>query len=248
MLTRTLLAAVFGFQLVACQQDASAPSPAVQVTVPTASAQEEPEQPRPDPKPAAASTAAVAVAELGKPAPDFALLDTTRKTYKLSELRGKTVVLEWFNPDCPFVRFAHGQGVLKDLAQREARSDLVWLSVNSAGPDKQGHGATRNQQALTDYAMKNPVLLDEEGKVGRAYGAAKTPHLFVIDPKGVLVYRGGVDNAPMGEVDPARPRPQGVPQGERVDYLQNALEDLRAGRPLRLTDTPPYGCSVKYAS
>jgi peroxiredoxin len=199
-------------------------------------------------QPAPAAPAPAEVAALGKPAPDFTLTDTEGTSHALAKLRGKTVVLEWFNPDCPFVRFAHSQGPLKDMSGRVARADLVWLSINSGAPGKQGHGADRNKRARSEYAMPNPVLLDESGEVGRAYGAVKTPHLFVIDPSGALVFRGGVDNAPMGEVDPARPRPPGAEEGERVNYVDAALEDMQQRRPLRLADVPPYGCSVKYAS
>jgi len=207
--------------------------------------------PAPAQQPAAPGTAMAqpsASAELGKPAPDFTLVDTEGKTHKLAELRGKTVVLEWFNPDCPFVRFAHTKGELKDNASRVAAADLVWLSINSGAAGKQGHGVERNKQARGEYTIANPVLLDEGGAVGRAYGAAKTPHMFVVDPKGVLVYRGGIDNAPMGEVDPARPRPPSAKDGERVNYVNGALGDLKRGGPLGLPDTPAYGCSVKYAS
>jgi peroxiredoxin len=202
-------------------------------------------------KPAASGAAMAqpsASAELGKPAPDFTLVDTDGKTHKLAELRGKTVVLEWFNPDCPFVRFAHTKGELKDNATRVAAPELVWLSINSGAPGKQGHGAERNKEARGEYAMPNPVLLDESGAVGRAYGAQKTPHMFVVDAKGVLVYRGGIDNAPMGVVDAARPRPSSAKEGDRVNYVNGALGDLKRGGPLGLPDTPPYGCSVKYAS
>ena len=203
---RIAIAVACAIALVGCKKEPER-SDSVAVTVPSAEAM--PAE-KPAEKPPAAPVAAPApAAEVGKPAPDFTLTDSAGKTHQLSALRGKNVVLEWFNPDCPFVRFAHGQGPLKDLAQQVAGADLVWLSVNSGAPGKQGHGKERNQQALTDYAMKNPILLDEDGSVGRTYGAAKTPHLFLIDAKGVLVYRGGVDNAPMGTVDAERPSPEG---------------------------------------
>jgi peroxiredoxin len=188
-----------------------------------------------------------APATLGKAAPDFTLSDTDGATVKLSALRGKTVVLEWFNPDCPFVKHAHGQGPLKDFAKRVSTDKLVWLTINSNAPSKQGAGLERNRAAKAEYGFANKLLLDESGKVGRAYGAIKTPHVFVIDPKGVLVYRGGLDNAPVGVVDDDRPRLSGTPAGVLEPYLQNALSDLAAAKKLRLADTPPYGCTVKYA-
>lgn len=195
---------------------------------------------------ARAESAAPASTAIGKPAPDFSLQDTAGKTVKLSALRGKTVVLEWFNPDCPFVRYAHTEGPLKDFAKRVSNDKLVWLSINSNAPGKQGHGADRNRQAKTEYGISNAVLLDETGKVGRAYGAIKTPHLFVIDARGVLIYRGGLDNAPIGKVDSERPHlPGGAPDAYEA-YLQNALSDLAASKPVRMPDTPPYGCTVKY--
>ncbi len=241
------MAAVCAAALVACEKKSEQPESAV-VAVPEGEAKAAPEQKPAEAAPAAAPAAPAASAEVGQPAPDFTLTDSTGKTHQLSALRGKNVVLEWFNPDCPFVKYAHGQGPLKDLAQKVAGEDLVWLSVNSGAAGKQGHGKERNQQAIADYAMKNPVLLDEDGKVGRAYGAAKTPHLYLIDAKGTLVYRGGVDNAPMGTVDAERPTPAGSAAGGYVPYLSNAIEDLRGGKAMRLADTPPYGCSVKYSS
>ena len=195
----------------------------------------------------ASPAAAANSAALGKPAPDFTLKDTDGQSLKLSSLRGKTVVLEWFNPDCPFVKHAHEKGPLKDMAKRVANDTLVWLSINSNAPNKQGHGAERNREARQAFAMNNRILLDESGKVGRAYGAVKTPHMFVIDPKGVLVYRGGLDNAPVGSVDAERPRLPGTAEGALEPYLEHALADLSSNKALRLADTPPYGCTVKYA-
>lgn len=186
-------------------------------------------------------------AALGKPAPDFTLTDTDGASVKLSSLRGKTVVLEWFNPDCPFVKHAHGKGPLKDLAQRMANDKLVWLTINSNAASKQGSGLERNRAAKSEFGFGNRLLLDESGKVGHAYGAIKTPHIFVIDPKGVLVYRGGLDNAPVGVVDDERPRLPGVAAGTLVPYVENALADLAQAKKLRQADTPPYGCTVKYA-
>ena len=160
-----------------------------------------------------AASAEPQAAAIGKPAPDFTLQDTDGKQVKLSALRGKTVVLEWFNPDCPFVKHARGKGPLQGFPQRVASPSLVWLSINSGAANKQGAGLDRNRAAKQEYGMQNQVLLDEAGKVGRAYGAQKTPHLYVIDPKGILVYRGGLDNAPVGVVDDARPKLPGTAAG-----------------------------------
>jgi peroxiredoxin len=204
----------------------------------------------PDAAPAAkpAPVASAASAALGKPAPDFSLRDTDGNEVSLRALRGKLVVLEWFNPDCPFSKHAHSRGPLKDLAKRVASDKLVWLSINSAAPGKQGHGLERNRAAKGEYGIENALLLDETGTVGRAYGAEKTPHIFIIDAKGTLVYRGGLDNAPMGVVDDARPRPAGSTPGTLERYVEKALDALERGKKPPLRDTPPYGCSVKYGS
>jgi hypothetical protein len=214
--------------------------PAAAEPTPTATA---PAEARP-----AEPTPATPAAELGKPAPDFTLRDTDGKPHTLSALAGKTVVLEWFNPDCPFVKHAHGKGELKTMATKVMGDSLIWLSINSGAPGKQGHGVERNKAARTEYAMKNAILLDEQGSVGKSYGAKKTPHLFVVDAQGTLIYRGGIDNAPIGEVDPKRPILPTSKEGELVNYIDAALEDLKAKRALRLPDTPEYGCSVKYQS
>jgi peroxiredoxin len=187
-----------------------------------------------------------AAAALRKAAPEFTLQDTDGKTLSLRALRGKVVVLEWFNPDCPFVKYAHSKGPLRELAKQLGSEKLVWLSINSGATGKQGHGVERNRAAKSEYGIENVVLLDETGEVGRKYGAEKTPHLFVIDAKGRLVYRGGLDNAPLGVVDDARPRTKQSTAGELEPYLQKAIEDLEKKRALRLSETPAYGCSVKY--
>jgi peroxiredoxin len=187
-------------------------------------------------------------AKLGNPAPAFTLVDTDGKTHKLHDYKGKMVVLEWFNPDCPFVKYAHSQGELQEMAEQLTDADLVWLSINSNAPGRQGNGVERNQTARRDYGMPNPVLLDETGSTGKAYGAEKTPTMFLVDAKGILVYRGGIDNAPMGEVDPARPRPDGTSPGDLVNYVKAALDDMEHSGEIALPDTPAYGCSVKYGS
>jgi peroxiredoxin len=186
-------------------------------------------------------------AALGKPAPDFTLTDTDGKTVTLSKLRGKTVVLEWFNPDCPFIKYAHSEGPLKTFPKRVSNDKLVWLTINSSAAGKQGAGLQRNRQAKAEYGIDNTLLLDESGIVGRTYGAEKTPHMFVIDPNGVLVYRGGLDNAPVGKVDNDRPRLPETKAGTLEPYVEVALADMAKKRALRLADTPAYGCGVKYA-
>ncbi len=141
-----------------------------------------------------------ATAKLGEPAPAFALPDVDGKTLSLAEFAGKTVVLEWFNPDCPFVKYAHAEaGPLRTMA-KDRGSEIVWLAINSGAPGKQGAGAERNREAKQEYAIEHPILLDESGAVGRSYGATNTPHMFVIDPSGKLTYAGALDNAPMGTV------------------------------------------------
>jgi peroxiredoxin len=180
-----------------------------------------------------------AKAELGQPAPDFTLADLDGKTHALSQHRGKIVVLEWFNPQCPFVKYAHSEGPLRDMAARETAAGVVWIAVNSGAPGKQGAGVDNSREGAKTYGMTHPIVLDESGAVGRAYGATKTPHMFVVDEKGTLVYRGGLDNAPMGEVDG---------DGPKIAFVEQALAELRAGKPVATADTRAYGCSVKYAS
>lgn len=191
------------------------------------------------PTPAVAGGVVSGRAEVGKPAPDFALKDLDGKEVRLSSLRGKVVVLEWFNPRCPFVKASHTKGSLKDAAERHEKDGVVWLAINSAGPGKQGYGIDENRAGTKTYGMEHPVLVDESGEVGHAYGATNTPHMMVIDAKGVLVYRGAIDNSPDGEGE----SPTG---GKLVSYVDEALTAVAAGRTPATTETKAYGCGVKY--
>lgn len=185
---------------------------------------------------AAAPVEAGPVVQVGQPAPAFSLPDTTGALHSLASHAGKTVVLEWFNPDCPFVKHAYDTALLPALASTWTGQGVVWLRINSGAPGKQGHGAERNAQAIAAWSLAGPVLLDETGAVGQRYGAKTTPHLYVIDPAGALVYVGALDNAPLGKVDGAA----------RVDYVADALGALGAGKAVDPSVTRPYGCSVKY--
>ena len=189
---------------------------------------------------APATPASSGNAEVGKPAPDFALKDLDGKEVKLSSFKGKTVVLEWFNPGCPFVKASHTKGSLKDAAARNTAKGVVWLSINSGAPGKQGYGVEANREGAKTFSMNNPILIDEAGTVGKTYGATNTPHIMVIDDKGTLVYRGAVDNSPDGEGE----SPTG---GKLVSYVDTALTNLSAGQPISPSETKAYGCGVKYA-
>jgi peroxiredoxin len=182
-----------------------------------------------------------AKAEVGKPAPDFSLTDLDGKTVKLSSFKGKNVVLEWFNPGCPFVKKSHTVGSLIDTAKKAQKNGVVWLAINSGGAGKQGNKLEENVDAVKTWSMGHPVLRDESGAVGKTYGATNTPHMFVIDKTGTLVYAGAIDNSPDAEKKSA-------PDGKLVNYVDAALEDITAKRAVRTTTTKAYGCSVKYAT
>jgi peroxiredoxin len=142
-----------------------------------------------------------ATAKLGEPAPALSLPNLAGETVSLADFAGKTVVLEWFNPDCPFVKYAYTKGPLQSLGAEQSKAGVVWLAINSGAPGKQGHGLERNRAAQAEWGIEHAILLDESGEVGHAYGATSTPHLFVIDGTGTLVYAGGLDNAPLGRVE-----------------------------------------------
>lgn len=236
-MSRLLLTSLgFGLFLSACNADADATAG---TTPPAKSAAA---GPPPDAPGAGAATGAPVeagpVAAVGQAAPDFTLTDTQGNTVKLSDYAGKTVVLEWFNPGCPFVKYAYEEGVLPNLASEWTSREVIWLAINSGAPGKQGHGVETNEKARGDWNINTPVLIDESGAVGQRYGAKTTPHMYVVDSAGVLRYAGGLDNAPLGRVE----------GDARVDYVDQALQQLDAGQDVAVTTAKPYGCSVKYGS
>ena len=186
---------------------------------------------------ASAEAAPAAKATLGNPAPDFTLTDVDGKEVTLSSFKGKTIVLEWYNPDCPYVRYAHGEaGPLASMPQRYIEQGVVWLAINSGAEGKQGSGVGNNMKARDSYGITYPVLMDTSGEVGRLYEAMTTPHMFVIDRGFNLVYNGALDNAPRGEV-----------QGDAaVNHIDNVFAALSAGEAVAEARTKPYGCGVKY--
>jgi peroxiredoxin len=200
-------------------------------------------QPTPSSQTSPASVAPVVpgTADIGKPAPDFTLSDLDGRPFHLASARGKVVVLEWFNPKCPFVNLSHTKGSLKDTAARHAAEGVVWVGIDSAAEGKQGSDPGEIREAVKRFGLSHPILRDGTGVVGHAYGATNTPHLFVIDKDGTLVYAGAIDNSPDAEGD----SPQG---GPLQNYVDAALADLAAGRPVRTPKTKAYGCGVKYGS
>jgi peroxiredoxin len=183
--------------------------------------------------------ASVALAAIGETAPDFTLKDTEGKEHHLAAYTdaGKVVVLEWFNPDCPFVKKHHEKNkTMATTYAAFAKKDVVWLAINSGAPGKQGYGLDRNKKAREDYGIAYPVLLDETGAVGLLYGAKTSPHMFVIAKSGDLVYAGAID-------DNSSPGTLG-----ETNWVSTCLGQVLAGEAVATSQTKPYGCSVKYAA
>jgi len=177
--------------------------------------------------------------ELGQAAPDFTLTDTEGKTHKLSDLRGKYVVLEWINYDCPFVVKHYKSGNMQSLQKKYTEQDVVWFSVCSSAPGKQGHFPidkikSMKKEKETAYSA---YLIDESGDVGRAYEAKTTPHMYIINPEGVLIYAGGIDDKPSTDLKDVK---------TANNFVSTMLDDALAGKEVQPLSTKPYGCSVKY--
>lgn len=187
----------------------------------------------------ASAAAPAATAVVDKTAPAFKLVDSTGKTRSLADFAGKTVVLEWTNHECPFVRKHYDSGNMQSQQRDATAKGVVWLSINSSAPGKQGHvdGATAEGIRNKAGAAPTAYLLDPDGTVGHTYGAKTTPHMYVIDPKGVLRYAGGIDSIPSADTNDIAKATQYVPQ---------ALAELAAGKPVSVKVSRPYGCSVKY--
>ena len=176
----------------------------------------------------------IATAKVGEKAPAFTLKDTKGKDVKLADFAGKIVVLEWINPDCPYVVGAYNSGSIPNAYNKvkEIDSNIVWLAINS------GHNSTveRNDTWIKQKELKYPILLDPEGKVGHSYDAKRTPHMFVIDKTGVLRYHGAIDDNQLGDK-----------KGDDItNYVVNAVKQISAGETVSPDHVPAYGCTVKY--
>jgi len=167
------------------------------------------------------------------------LTDAKGKSHSLTEYKGKYVVLEWFNPECPFVKKHYGSGNMQKLQKEFTGKGVVWLSIDSSAPGLGGSlTAEQATKTMNDWkTQQTALLLDPEGKAGRAYGAKNTPHMFVISPEGKIVYEGAIDSK-------ASPNPNDIP--ESTNYVKVALDESLAGKPVSNPNTKPYGCSVKY--
>jgi hypothetical protein len=188
-----------------------------------------------------AATPLRAQAVAGKPAPEFAAVDSNGKPVKLSDFKGKIVVLEWTNHDCPYVRKHYGEGNMQGLQAEATSRGVVWLSVVSSAPGRQGYVKGLEANKLTDDRKAKPtaVLLDPNGSLGRSYGATATPHMYVVAPDGMLAYAGAIDDKPgtnPAEIKTAR------------NFVRDALAAVAAGTAPSPAQTRAYGCSVKYGS
>ena len=176
---------------------------------------------------------------VGSPAPAFTLTDTKGKQHKLADFKGKHVVLEWVNFGCPFVKKHYESGNMQATQKKAVEKGVVWLSVCSSADGKQGHmdAADWNEEIVDRKLSSTAVLLDESGAVGKTYGAKTTPHMYIVNPDGVLVYKGAIDDKPSTNKDD-------IPGAK--NYVLAALDESMAGKPVSLASTTPYGCSVKY--
>jgi hypothetical protein len=178
---------------------------------------------------------------IGAPAPAFALADSNGKTVSLADFKGKTVVLEWSNHDCPYVRKHYGGGNMQALQKKWTAQGVVWLTLISSAPGTEGYVSAAEANKLTAErgAAPTDVLFDPSGDTGRVYGAQTTPHMYVITGNGTLVYMGGIDDKPSTRLADLK---------TAKNFVDAALGELAQGKPVTVTTSRPYGCSVKYSS
>jgi peroxiredoxin len=179
--------------------------------------------------------------QIGTPAPTFSATDADGKTVSLGDYKGKTVVLEWTNHDCPFVKKMYGGQAMQALQKKWTEAGVVWLTVISSAPGEQGAVSPQDANRLTQERGASPssVLLDTAGTVGKAYDARTTPQMFVITGDGTLVYQGAIDDKPTANLEDLK---------TAKNYVDAALTEVAAGKPVSVKTSKPYGCSVKYAS
>ncbi len=181
---------------------------------------------------------ALAEAVVGQPAPAFKGVDAAGKPVSLDQYKGKYVVLEWVNPECPFVKKHYDSGNMPTVQKYAADKGVVWLSVStSADGDRAGKSVAINDWVKAKKAMPAATIMDTGGAIGKAYGARTTPHMYLIDPSGKLVYAGAIDSKPSA-------KPADIKSS--TNYLVQAIDESLAGKPLSQAVTKPYGCSVKY--
>ena len=180
-------------------------------------------------------------AKVGEAAPDFTGTDTNGQSHKLSSYRGKYVVLEWHNQGCPYTKKHYETGNMQKLQKEWTGKGVVWLSVISSAPGKQGYvtATEENDYLKRTNSAPTAVLLDPKGDLGRMYGAKTTPHMYIIDPQGELIYNGAIDDRPTAD--------QGDVAGAK-NYVTQALEEATSGKAVSTASTTPYGCTVKYAN
>lgn len=188
-----------------------------------------------------AITGANAAATVGQSAPAFSLSDSNGKAVKLADYKGKTVVLEWHNPECPFVRKHYDSANMQGLQSKYTGDGVVWLAVNSTEPGHQDYKKPAEVNALLKAGRASPTayLMDESGTTGKAYGARTTPHMYIVNGDGILVYAGGIDDkrtASVADIKTAK------------NFVSAALDELKAGKNITVPTSTPYGCSVKYKS
>ncbi len=180
-----------------------------------------------------------AEAVVGEPAPDFTLPDSNRGNRSLSDYAGKIVVLEWLNHGCPFVQNHYNTGNMQKLQRMAKEKGIIWFSIISSAPGKQGYCTAAQANEITREKNASPaaVLLDPDGTVGKMYGAKTTPHMFIIDKEGMLVYNGAIDDTRTTDPDAL---------AKAKNYVRMALDELLAGKEVSIKTSQPYGCSIKY--
>src|SRR5438552_6062834 len=178
---------------------------------------------------------------VGGAAPDFSLSDAVGKTHSLSQYKGKYVVLEWFNPECPFVKKHYGSGNMQKLQEEYTGKGVVWLTIDSNAPDTEGNITPEQAQKIMSgwKTHQTALLLDPESKVARSYGAKNTPNMVIISPEGKIVYEGAIDSK-------ASPNPADIPSS--TNYVKAALDESLGGKAVSNAQTKPYGCHITYKS
>ncbi len=176
---------------------------------------------------------------VGEKAPDFIGTDTHGITHNLDDYRGKTIILEWTNHECPFVKKHYGSGSMQSLQKEAVEQGIVWLSIVSSAPGRQGYTTAEEANSVIADTESHATerFLDPEGAIGHLYGARVTPHMFIINPDGTLAYDGAIDDMP-------GPNPKTLDKAH--NYVRAALTDLSNGKPIRTAKTSPYGCAIKY--